>query len=288
MGLRLEATCPSRKLVVSELSPLLRGYELTDDSAELVADVEDLGDSYRVSIGGASRIVRDPARGCLERARVAAVFVALNLPESPPEREPGPATPPPIPTHERAEQKPSSAAPHARDARAVELRPFVSAEAAWGAGVASTGAGLGASLRLGSLTITLMGAATTSTTPYQQNGSPPRFQLQRWPLAALLGWETRLHLLGLGAEVGPALDVLAFDGKVVPNPDRALRLNPGLRFNAVLRVHATSHLAAELLPVISWFPRTYTVRVEPSQLLAETPVFWLGVALAINYQIWGG
>ena len=164
----------------------------------------------------------------------------------------------------------------------------MAAESALGAGVSSSGVGLGASLRLGSLAITLLGAATTSTTPYQANGSAPRFELRRWPFAALLGWEARVGLLSFGAELGPALDVLAFEGKVVPNPDRALRLNPGVRLNALLRVRASRHLAAELLPVVSWFPRTYLVRVEPTQLLAETPRFWLGVALGLNYQIWGG
>jgi hypothetical protein len=176
----------------------------------------------------------------------------------------------------------------ARAARAFELRPFASAEAAWDAEVASLGVGLGASLRLGSMAITLLGATTTSTTPYQPSGAPPRFELRRWPFAALLGWEANLGMLALGTEIGPALDVLGFEGKTVPNPDRALRLNPGLRLNAVLRVRASRHLAAELLPVASWFPRTYLVRVEPSQLLAETPRFWLGIALGLNYQIWGG
>lgn len=284
LGLRLEATCPSRKLVVSELSPLLRGYELNDDSAELVAEVEDLGESYRVSVAGASREVHDPARQCLERARVAAVFLALNLPVSVPGREPTA----PVEAARPGPVRDVPSAPPPRVAHALELRPFVDAEAAWGAGVASTGIGLGVSLRLSSMAITLLGAATTSTTPYQPNGTPPRFELRRWPLAALLGWEASLGMLALGAEVGPALDVLAFDGKVVPNPDRALRLNPGVRLNAVLRVRASRHLAAELLPVVSWFPRTYLVRVEPSQLLAETPRFWLGVALGLNYQIWGG
>jgi hypothetical protein len=285
LGLRLDATCPSRKLVVSELSPLLRGYALNDDSAELLAEVEDLGESYRVSVAGASREVHDPARRCLERARVVAVFLALNLPASEPTAVPALAIEPP---ELDAEVKPALEAPPARAARAFELRPFASADSAWGAHVASIGVGLGASLRLGSMTITLLGAATTPTSPYQPSGAPPRFELRRWPFAALIGGEASFGMLGLGAEVGPALDVLGFVGKVVPNPDRALRINPGLRLNAVLRVRASRHLAAELLPVVSWFPRTYLVRVEPSQLLAETPRFWLGVALGLNYEIWGG
>jgi hypothetical protein len=161
-------------------------------------------------------------------------------------------------------------------------------EAASGAGATSTGVGAGASLRFGAIAVSLLGALTTSTTPYQATGQPPRFELQRTPFSLLLGWEANLGMLGLGAEAGPALDVLRFDGKAVPNPERALRANLGLRLNAVVRVRASRRLAAELLPVISWFPRTYLVQVEPSHLLAETPRLWLGVTLGLNYEIGGG
>jgi hypothetical protein len=168
------------------------------------------------------------------------------------------------------------------------MRPFALAESAWGAGVASTGVGLAASLRRGSIAVTLLGAATTSTTPYQTNGESTRFELRRLPFAALLGWEASLGMLGLGAETGLALDVLRFDGKAVPHAEQALRVNPGLRLNAVLRVRASRRLSAELMPIVAWFPRTYFVRVEPAQLLAETPRFWLGVSLGLNCQVWGG
>jgi hypothetical protein len=269
-------------LVVSELTPLLRGYALSD-SADVFAEVEDLGESYTVNVAGASREVRDPGRQCLERARVAAVFLALNLPPPPP-----PEAAPRRQSPDRTERdRAPRVVPH-RDPHAFDVRPFALAETAWGAGVASTGVGLAASLRLGSMAVTLLGAATTSTTPYQADGEPTRFELRRLPLAALLGWETSVGLLGLGAETGLALDILRFDGKAVPNAEQALRVNPGLRLNAVLRVRASRRLSAELMPIVAWFPRTYLVRVEPSALLAETPRFWLGLSLGLNCQVWGG
>jgi hypothetical protein len=290
LGLRLKSACPGRELLVSELTPLLRGYALSE-SADLFAEVEDLGESYTVNVAGASREVRDPERQCLERARVAAVFLALNLPSSlsPPPPPPPTTAAPRVQSPDSPERDlPDHDTRPARDPRAFEMRPFALAEAAWGAGVASTGVGLAASLRLGSVAITLLGAATTATTPYQANGEATRFELGRLPFAALLGWETSLGMLGLGAETGLALDVLRFDGKTVPNAEQALRVNPGLRVNAVLRVRASRRLSAELMPIVNWFPRTYLVRVEPSQLLAETPRFWLGVSLGLNCQVWGG
>jgi hypothetical protein len=291
LGLRIKSACPGRDLVVSELTPLLRGYALSD-SADSFAEIEDLGDSYTMNVAGASREVRDPGRQCLERARVAAVFLALNLPSPSPSPSPSPPAPPKAaPRQQSPDSSEPDVAPRAvppRDPRAFEVRPFALAESAWGAGVASTGVGLAASFRRGSMAVTLLGAATTSTTPYQNNGEPTHFELRRLPLAALLGWEASLGMLGLGAETGLALDVLRFDGKAVPHAEQALRLNPGLRLNAVLRVRASRLLSAELMPIVAWFPRTYLVRVEPATLLAETPRFWLGVSLGLNCQVWGG
>jgi hypothetical protein len=284
LGLRVKSACPDRDLVLSELTPLLRGYALSD-SADSFAEIEDLGDRYTINVAGASREVRDPRRQCLERARVAAVFLALNLPSSPP---PPPKTAPRLQSPDRPEREVAPRAVSARDRRAFEVRPFALAESAWGAGVASTGVGLAASLRRGSLAVTLLGAATTPTTPYQSNREPTRFELRRLPFAALLGWEASLGMLGLGAETGLALDVLRFDGKAVPHAEQALRVNPGLRLNGVLRVRASRLLSAELMPIVAWFPRTYLVRIEPAQLLAETPRFWLGISLGLNCQVWGG
>lgn len=274
--------------MVTELEPLLQGYALREDAPDLVAVVEDLGESYRIGVATASREVRDPARKCLERARVAAVFLALNLPAAGSAEPEPPPRPLPEPRRIVDEGAASTEPALLRAARAFEVRPFVLAEAASGASATSTGVGVGASLRFGALAVSLLGALTTSTTPYQATGQPPRFELRRVPFSLLLGWEASLGMLGLGAEAGPAVDVLRFDGKAVPNPERALRANLGLRLNAVVRVRASRRLAAELLPVISWFPRTYLVQVEPSNLLAETPRLWLGVTLGLNYEIWGG
>jgi hypothetical protein len=281
LGLHVQGICPDSGLVVSELSPLLRGYTLDEASEELIAEVEDLGESYRVGVAGATRVVRDPGRQCLERARVAGVFLALNLPSG---EIAAPAKPAPQPRSPEAPRP----APRARASTAFELRPFAGVEAAPGAGAASTSLGLGASLRIGAMAITLLGAATTSTTPYQPNGAPPRFELRRVPFAALVGWQASMGMLAAGFELGPALDLLRFDGRAVPQPDQAVRVNPGARFNAVLRVRASRRLAAELLPFVSWFPRTYLVRVEPTQLLAETPRVWVGVTLGLDYEVWGG
>jgi hypothetical protein len=80
--------------------------------------------------------------------------------------------------------------------------------------------------------------------------------------------------------------VLRFEGQGVPHPETALRLNPGVRAQAVLRVRASRRLGAELIPTLSWFPRTYIARVEPARILAETPRWWFGASIGLSYAIW--
>jgi hypothetical protein len=284
LGLDASSACPDRALIRSELVPLLRGYELSEHNEaapDFVARVEDLGESYTVSIGDASRTVTDPRRQCLERARVVAVFVALNLP--PPET----STPATSAVARVAHPPPQVVGAPRASTMALDLRPFVQAEAATGAGVASSGIGVGASMRLRGTAVTLLGGATTSTTPYQPAGQPPSFELHRVPFALLLGRQAGLGMLDLGVEAGAALDVLRFRGQAVPNPSAAWRVNPGVRVNAVLRARASGRLAAEVMPTLSWFPRTYVVGVEPGRVLAETPRWWLGVSLGLSCEVWG-
>jgi hypothetical protein len=73
-------SCPTRSAidgVLSTMSPADASYSpphKTDGPA-----VEDLGPRYRVAVGEHGKIYADPARDCVERARVAAAFIALAL-----------------------------------------------------------------------------------------------------------------------------------------------------------------------------------------------------------------
>jgi hypothetical protein len=80
--------------------------------------------------------------------------------------------------------------------------------------------------------------------------------------------------------------LLSFQGEAVPNPERAFRVNAGLRVNGAFRVYASRRWQAELMPGFSFFPRTYIVRVEPASTLAETPEWWLGFSLGLRYSVW--
>jgi len=264
----------------------VRGYELNDEAASLVVVVEDLGKNYRVSIGSASREIRDERRGCLERARVAAVFSALNLPESRPS-----AAPSNVPIGSAADREQGlPAGEHAdlaaRASRTLRLRGFAQVDTAPAADATARGIGAGMSLSWRDVSLGLQAAVTTPTTPFQPVDEPAAFELTRFPLAVLLGYSRGVGIFDFGLETGPAVDVLRFEGQGVPNPESSLRLNPGVRLQALLRVRASRRLAAELIPALSWFPRTYLVRVEPSRTLAETPRWWLGASIGLTYAVW--
>ena len=284
LAVDVQGTCPSRELLIAELAPLVSGYALGGRTADWVVRVQDLGPTYRVSIGGASREVRDQRRGCLERARVAAVFAALNLPESQPRRV---ASETPTRQPEAAPPAPSTPIRAGASQRGFRVRLFAQSEAAPGAGVTSAGLGAGGSWFWSGVSFTALAAVTTPTTPFQPDSDPVSFELSRLPLSALLGYGLRLGFVDLGLEAGPVLDVLRFEGKHVPQPDSAVRLNPGIRLGALLRVKAGQRVAAELTPILSWYPRPYLVEIERGRALAETPVWWLGASIGLSYTVVG-
>ena len=86
--------CPTREAVAAALSPALAHIRPNLDPLPSDFRLADLGDAFEVTVGGQVQRYADAARDCAERARVAAVFVALAM--NPPSLEP-PRPPPPVP-----------------------------------------------------------------------------------------------------------------------------------------------------------------------------------------------
>ncbi|HEY3352733.1 MAG TPA: hypothetical protein VGQ83_05760, partial [Polyangia bacterium] len=89
--------CPAPRALRAALARLLPAARLVEDESEpsaVTVRIEDGGAMFRIAIGAGWREVRDPARDCAERARVAAVLVVLAL--APPAiGEPAVTAPPP-------------------------------------------------------------------------------------------------------------------------------------------------------------------------------------------------
>ena len=100
--------CPTREAVAAALSPALVHIRPNVDPLPSDFRLADLGDAFEVTAGGQVQRYADAARDCAERARVAAVFVALAMnplsleaPRPPPPVPPLAIQPPPPPEPER-------------------------------------------------------------------------------------------------------------------------------------------------------------------------------------------
>ena len=94
-AIEASGSCPSAEEVSATLAPLL-GSSAPKVPVEGAARVHDLGDRFEVAAAGQTGQYVDAARDCAERARVAAVFIALAL------------NPPAAPTGPRVDAQPSA------------------------------------------------------------------------------------------------------------------------------------------------------------------------------------
>ncbi len=282
LALEARSSCPSRALIERELAPLLEAHELAalGEPAPLTAQVDDFGGEYAVRVGAALRQISDPERHCLERARVAAVFIALNLPEAAPERAPANAAEP----REAPADRPPAVPPSREGGAVFGLRAFAFTEAAPELEAAATGVGLGPTLDFGRFEILLSAGVAAPIKAQAAEGTHASYELLRAPLALLAAYTLVQGTFELGAEGGFALDWLRFRGESVPNAESGVRLNTGLRLDVPLRFRATRGFSAVLAPSATFFPRTYIVRVEPDTVLGETARWWLGAVLGLEFS----
>lgn len=70
--------CPSRDATLSAVNALL-GQSTTRPEELAQIDLTDLGDRFAITVKGRTREYAEPSHNCAQRARMAAVFVALTL-----------------------------------------------------------------------------------------------------------------------------------------------------------------------------------------------------------------
>jgi hypothetical protein len=279
LNLVVSSQCPSAELIESELAPLL-GEPARALDPSVTTEVVDSGDTYRIRVGSAERVVSDARRDCEERAKVSAVFIALNLPMRAPE-------PPPSPTRPRP--SPPPALPAARSGPTqLALQLTGAVEHAPGSSGSGKGVYIGASLRRGPVELTLSSGVFAPLRVVAAEGEAVSYELWRIPSALTLGFNAKGRLLTFGVAAGLVLDLMRFQGVDIPDPDSGLRVNPGLLLALPLRLSASRHVAAVLMPTLSLFPRTYLVRLEPTRQLDETPRLWLGVRIGLELSVLGG
>jgi hypothetical protein len=271
--------CPSAQALTAALGSALGG-EAKIAVAELPR-VSDEGDRFSVVALGQSRQFTDPARDCDERARAAAVFIALVL------------NPPIVP---RAPE------PAARDGAAQQLAitappPPVPASPGWfdigaaarldGGPTSETSTALGFEARASAGRRWLGVAATAAIlAPTESTLSSVRIRQQRFPLGVALTARRALspRFVVAGA-AGAALVPLTLRGDTLTGGSTETRLDAGIRLAAEIRIRATPHLAPFLDLHAEIFPRAYHLDVDPLGTIGSTGRFWAGASVGLSFEV---
>ncbi len=265
--------CPTPRQLAAELRSLFPtlAFELTAADSPGGVRITDEGSDFVVTVDDQSRKFDDPQRECAERARLAAVFVALAL------------DPLHVPEAERVrESTPPSTSParrtRLRQARFdLELGPLL-----WVAPFAESdnvprAGGLGARFGFGATLGFSLGLAGFLPASLQYESADAR---AIWvPVDIALRARTRLSSWELGGEIGPLAALLSLRGEAVADARSAARVELGARLGASLRYFAAPNNAVFL--GVQWvvFPRPYELELEGVGRVGRTPSQWFGLAI---------
>jgi hypothetical protein len=252
--------------------------------------VTDLGDRYVVTAGERSKTYPDPGRDCLERARVAATFIALVLApdEAAASSAPAPSVPPRPPPPVAVTPPPRPALPPSRHPWLPWLRADArgALELATAEGQVAPGAALrvaaGRGILGGHAVCEWLAGVPTNLTGGAGAGAaqaPGSVLLERFPCA--VGPTLRLfpvhERLELDVDVGLAVGVLRASGRGFAMSYGATRPETGVRLavDGTWLAHAGGFAPVVGLEV-TYYPSVYDLDVMPRGVVAETPHLWAG------------
>jgi hypothetical protein len=253
--------CPSPALVAASLWGLLRATRVTVADPGRVR-IEDHGERYRIRVDADAREIEDPARDCAERARVAAVLIALTL-DSPPVIAP-PAPPP------RA---------NAPGPAALRLQAAAGALAVGAPGVDVTG---GAELRLA------LGGARVGGTFGVAAGSPARLPLGpgsadvlRVPFDLGLYATVPIGRLEAVAEAGVVLAAVRVGARDVDQPRQLTRPEVGLRAAVGVRCWWHPRVGGFAAFAAQVVPSPDALLLDPLGVATRLPRLWLAFVAGV-------
>lgn len=274
--------CPSAERVQRQLIPLLAQTSVVvgpATSAEVVS-VADQGEKFRVKLRDVERVIENPARDCEERARIAAVLVALVVdPPLPTGDSAGPQRAvQPEPTPPKAPSTPPARLSWATLAGATAaLAPASEGSRTWGAGPL-----LRALLGQAGWDVSLSAAFVSPVKLDLESGG---VRLTRFPLdlsgSLLFGSSEVRGVVGAGL----AGDLLHLTGTGVSQAQSSLRFDAGFRAHVGFRFRFGAKVwgLAELSG--TFFPRPYEFEVPPSGVVGHTPAFWLATTFGVLFEI---
>jgi hypothetical protein len=262
------AACPSPSELEDKLEPLLDAeLDISESDAPIDAEVIDHGEGFTIEVAGVEREFSDRARDCVERARQAAVFIALNLKPS------------------AAEE---SGERHVTTALRVGLQ--LSAELAYTRTQNSLAPGPGAGIWLdyGSLRFVFSAAILFANEISVQSADVAgAVRLTRIPLALAASYLFHLGRFAIGPELGLGLDVLHFHGRGLERVQTQLRTNLGLVAAIDAQLQLSDALSALVRVGLNGFPRAYTLSIDPVGPAGRTPKLWLTASLGVSWRFGG-
>jgi hypothetical protein len=299
----VNGSCPLSADVGRVLATLLPAAS----HASVPVVVTDLGDAYRVEVGGRAKTYADPARNCDQRSRIAAAFIALALAPEPVSSAPDEATLPKRPAPPAAAAAAGSTpAASAFTVPVPAPGPAPAEPPAWGepwwghlevrgeflgspepgligAGVVIRGSAgvraFGAHLLCGWLT------STSADLP----GRTGSYSIERWPCA--IGATARLtpsaSRFEVAVDAGVALGVMQMAGHGFFQDQTATRLEVGARagLDAVVHLGKGPFRLAPLVGIdAEYFPAAYHLTVGTAQV-AESPHLWLGLTAGARWAL---
>lgn len=274
-------SCPAREAVAAALSPALVHIRPNVDPLPPDFRLVDLGDAFEVTVGRQVQRYADATRDCAERARVAAVFVALAM--NPPSLEaPRPPTPAPPPV---IQQQPAQPAP-APEGAWLSLGLAARIDGAVGGGNdATSGATEGGEIDVafgrGSVGIEATAGLVTAT---NDTVSSVQVKQQRFPcsLAATIHRSAGAHL-EVGAALGASLTPFTLHGQGLDTTLPVTRFDAGARLALELKVTGRA-LAPFASLHVEYFPRTYEIVVAPLGNIGTTAPLQLGLSVGVAFE----
>jgi hypothetical protein len=289
------AHCPSPAALARALADMLPEARIADGDGALVVRIDDLGARFRLRVGADTRELADGGRRCEERARQAAVVVALALAPPSVEEPPTPMLAPP--TAEAAAPPPTEAEVRApieeRPApRAIAPRALVAFEL--GAGLHMAPSADGGTLAEGALALRLaagrprfqilLGVAATS--PSTMKLAPAPVSMTRFPIDLSARYVARAGKERETAfDVGAVGDVLLLEAASGAGGNR---LSLGVRAAASERFWLTDDAAIFASIETAFLPNTYALVIDDgmaSRPEGHTPDFWLGLSLGCVVRV---
>jgi hypothetical protein len=273
-----EDACPASADVALVLSRLLaRSPVVASTTPETNADVSivDDGAEFRVIVAGFEKSFSDPERACGERAREAAVFVALVLDHAAGSSRPSaPAAlaPPPPPPEDESDHAPRPPIDLAFGP-AFEVAP----------GAAPFAPGLELRLRHGqwpSLSLGLSGFL-----PATLDFGPVRADASWFPVDVSVGLVAKRNDLELSWDLGPGAALVSIKGRDLDNSERSVRLELGARTALSARWWLGRQMGVFVSSHVTLLPHPYPVNVEPLGRAGTTPAFWVGGAVGVALRL---